>query len=111
MKPLRITAYDPTAHLPDDAFEHLPDKDRKRIVELLARVSERAYRRGAQQGAHIQEARPHTLPSSLHDWRYGTTLATSPWIDSHNRETAVRRLEIEIGRQLLRVGLKTYGEG
>jgi hypothetical protein len=48
-----IQTSDPTAYLADGAFAHLSDKDKVSIVSLLARASERAYRRGAHQGAHI----------------------------------------------------------
>jgi hypothetical protein len=75
------------------------------IVALLARASERAYRRGAHQGARTAATRPGDLPTCLASWRYGSSLASSPWLDSRLRgQTSHHRLDIEIGHSLRRVG-------
>jgi hypothetical protein len=105
-----IQTSDPTAYLADGAFAHLSDKDKVSILSLLARASERAYRRGAMQGAHIQATRARDLPTCLSSWRYGSSLASSPWLDSRQRgQTSHQRLEAEIGHSLRRIGLMPHG--
>ncbi len=89
------TNTDITAGLDLNGFEPLTPAQLRVVYTLMARAAERSYRRGVQQGAHIQKTRPHTLPSDLHRWRYGMSTDASPWVDSNRVETAIERLETE----------------
>jgi hypothetical protein len=64
------TAQHVTHGMPDLALDALDDRTKALVVKLMARVAERAYRRGAQQGAHIALTRPADLPRSLAAWPY-----------------------------------------
>jgi hypothetical protein len=65
------------------------------VARLMARSSERAYRRGVQQGATIAKNRPGDLPENLHDWRYGASTDLSPWADANRAEASLDRLYAE----------------
>lgn len=86
------TATDVTHGIADNIFDGIDAATKGEIAKLLARVSERSYRRGFQQGAHIATARPADLPKDLHAWRYGTSTDKSPWGDSNYVENSVERL-------------------
>lgn len=73
----------------------LPDDDRLTLARLLARASERSYRRGFQQGASIASHRPEDLPRNLAEWRYGCETDISPWPDAARAETSLSRLHTE----------------
>jgi hypothetical protein len=61
----------------------------------LARASERAYRRGFQQGVVISGKRPECIRPALHDWRYGISTDKSPWADARLCEPSLTRLWAE----------------
>lgn len=79
-------------NMAENTLAGLSDADKRRVLKLMARAAENAYRRGFQQGATIATQRPQDLPPDLHAWRYGATLDVSPWADSRNRERSVARL-------------------
>jgi hypothetical protein len=85
----------------EDALAGLTAAQQRVVLVLLARVSEASYRRGAQQGAHIQAHRPERLPDCLATWRYNIHADQSPWLDDIRTEPAMQRLESEY-RALLR---------
>ena len=76
-----------------------------KIIDLIAREAERAYRRGFQQGKVIG---PHVDDMALHRWRYGRTLAKAPTPETGKPipgiETARDRLLIETGNIEREVG-------
>lgn len=79
----------------ENTLAKLSKADKARILKLMSRAAEKAYRRGFQQGAHIALTRPADLPKSLFDWRYGTSLDVSPWGDRPKREKSIERLLTE----------------
>lgn len=84
--------------IPENAFDALDARTRNFMIKVMARVAERAYRRGAQQGVHIAQNRPQHLPENLHDWRYVTSADKSAALDDpYYVTTAVERLEMESG--------------
>jgi hypothetical protein len=90
----------------EDALSELTPKQQDVVLRLLARISEASYRRGAQQGAHIHEHRPHRLPKCLGAWRYDINEDLSPWLDEpHRTEPAPQRLDTEYWYLLRYVGL------
>lgn len=88
----------------EDTLAKLSKADKARILKLMSRAAEKAYRRGFQQGAHIAMTRPADLPKDLCEWRYGTSLDVSPWGDCPNREKSIDRLLME-AKGLRRTGL------
>lgn len=102
-----VTAYHVDDGISERALADLTAAQRRVVVKLLARVSERSYRRGAQQGITFQRNRPHTLPDDigLHDWRYGTSTDEAPWLDMRHVESAMERLFVE-NPGLRRLGLQ-----
>lgn len=84
------------AHGLDVDFIHaLPYPNWSALMRLMARVAERSYRRGFQQGATIALNRAQDLPLDLSLWRYGAPLDISPWADAPRAETSVHRLLAE----------------
>jgi len=69
-------------------------KQRQRLVRHIARIAERAYRRGFQQG-HDVARRGDRLVVDLYRWRFTQSAdqATSPTGDRVT--TAVERIDIE----------------
>lgn len=67
-----------------------------KILDLMARECERAYRRGFQQGQVIG---PHLSERQVFDWRYRNSLAKAPTPENGKPlwgfETPRQRLEIE----------------
>lgn len=86
------TATDVTNGMADDLFAGIDSATKDRIAKLMARIAERSYRRGFQQGAHIATTRPADLPKDLNAWRYGTSTDKSPWGDSNHVENSIERL-------------------
>ena len=76
-------------------FDHLSDKDRKKLNRLMARIAEAAYRRGAQHGAYLQEN--DGIARDLVKWRFNRNLDAAPWLDGSNGQTSVDRLHMEHG--------------
>jgi hypothetical protein len=90
----------PTAHcvthgMPDGALEALDARTKALLVKLMARVAERAYRRGAQQGAHLALTRPQDLPRDLAAWRFRPSTDLSPWLDRRVVKPSTERLFME----------------
>ena len=92
----------PTLGIPDWAFGDLDPKTKKHLIKILARVAERAYRRGAQQGVHFARTKPQVLPQCMHDWRYCTSVDNSIGLDGF-KTTSEARLFMET--DLYRLGL------
>lgn len=84
-----------THGMAERTLRKLAKADKARVLKLMARAAEKAYRRGFQQGAHIATTRPKDLPRDLWGWRYGTSLDVSPWADCRHREKALDRLLME----------------
>ena len=76
-------------------FDHLSDRDKASLRRLLARVAERSYRRGAQQGAEMSKR--GEIGVKIHDWRYGPSLDRAPWLHGVRVETSLARLDMENG--------------
>ncbi len=57
------------------AFEHLSQKDKKRLIRLIARISEASYRRGLQHGGIFG----HRV--DVYAFRYKHSLDKSPFTD------------------------------
>lgn len=100
---------DVTAQLDTQCLASLSDRQRAVLVTLMARVSERSYRRGVQQGATF-EAEGDRLRPELLEWRYTTTTDASPFADSNQMETALERLHIE-NKGLAHLGFPTAVHG
>jgi hypothetical protein len=85
--------------IPEETFAKLDARTFGYLLKVMARVAERAYRRGAQQGVHIAQNRPQDLPKDLGDWRYGPSADKSVGLDTNTKfaTTAVERLEMESG--------------
>lgn len=100
-----ITDGFPDGIFASDVFSDITDRQRDAIVTLMARASERAYRRGFQQGESIGRRRPEDVRADLSAWRYGYSTDDSPWADAARIETSADRLFCE-NTNLHRLGLK-----
>jgi hypothetical protein len=80
--------------LKEDAFEHLSDRDKKRLVRLMARLAEKSYRRGVQHGSLLTKGMSEDV---MVKWRFEPSLDTSPWIDSRTVQKSIERLFMEAG--------------
>lgn len=78
-------------------FAHLAPSDRRKLVILMARIAEQAYRRGAYQGVKLAADETDLLPHDLYSWRYGQSLDQSPWLDDATIESSTKRLYAECG--------------
>jgi hypothetical protein len=87
-------------------FDILPDRLRKAILTLLARVSEASFRRGFQQG-YLAGSENKKLAIAPYKLRFGGfSLDRSPWPHNGRRlETSLERLECEHWGALAHVGL------
>ena len=95
-----------TDGIPNGALCDLTGEQIALVLKLLARSSERAYRRGFQQGVVIGPSLPREGKEGLHNWRYGPPTDISPAGDHpHLRTSAIERLHLE-NRDLYRVGLR-----
>ena len=79
----------------EQAFGHLDPSDRHRLVTLMARIAEQAYRRGAYQSAKLVGDDSDLLPHDLYSWRNGQSLDQSPWLDDTTIESSIERLFAE----------------
>lgn len=95
MPPRHPSAHDVTHGLEMARLNDINPKQREIVVTLLARVAERSYRRGVQQGAHIAQERPGELHRNLEAWRYGMSTDKSPSPDSNHVQSAIDRLKTE----------------
>ena len=79
------------------AFGHLSLQDREKLIILMSRIAEQAYRRGAYQGVKLAGDDVDLLPDDLYNWRYGRPLDQSPWLDDTTTEASTERLYTECG--------------
>jgi hypothetical protein len=87
-------------------FSELPSSQRMNLLTLMARISESSFRRGLQHGLYFAEKQ---IPLRTDPWtfRYRATLDKSPCINAKGwTPTALERLNIEHGHELLMLGLK-----
>lgn len=90
------------------ALADLSASEKRAVLNLLSRISEASYRRGAQQGVTFQERCPEHLPKSLWSWRYERSLDKAPPLDGRPMsflETSRDRLFCEYWSALRHVGL------
>lgn len=81
-------------------LQHIDKQTKKKLVRLMARLAERSYRRGFQQGYECD--RP---VADLVKFRFFTSLDRSPWPDNVDEkgkwhktpDTAIERLLMENG--------------
>ena len=78
-------------------FRELPTPVKKKLVQLMARISEASYRRGFQHGTL---GRHNIDPQKF---RRSQSLDSSPFTDRPGGLTAIERLNVEYG--LSKVGL------
>ena len=84
-----------------DEFRELPDKMQRRVIKLLAQVSEKSYRRGLQHGAVLRDE----IKRDLAEFRHSPGIDKSPNADSPHSITAQARLTAEYGIVLQELGL------
>lgn len=85
-------------------FSHLSGDDSKKLVRLIARISERSYRRGVQQTITLYR-KNSILPQiidNLYDYRYENDLDNSYGLDGL-KTTSLERLDME--ESLREIGL------
>ena len=80
-----------------------------KLMRMIARIMERAYRRGVQQAITLYKNGniPDEIISNLHDWRYDNNLDISPGLHRGFQTTSLERLEME--ESLIEIGL-SYDE-
>lgn len=81
------------------AFDHLSDRDKKRLLRVMWRISEKSYRRGLQHG---MQAEPTVDP---YEYRYERNLDKAPGCDGWGGTSAFERLVIEY-RELNEIGFR-----
>lgn len=77
-------------------LDFLPKPTKRKILRLIARISERSYRRGVQQALVLKEDN-NILPEILDclwKWRYKKNIDTSYGLRG-NKSTSLERLEME----------------
>lgn len=79
----------------EHAFGHLDPSDRRRLVTLMARIAEQAYRRGAYQSVKLVGDDADLVPHDLYGWRHSRSLDQSPWLDDTTIESSIDRLFAE----------------
>ena len=86
-----------------DHFDHLHDDDKKKLVILMARIMERAYRRGVQQTLHMldKDQIDQWIIDSTHKFRYGKRLDASIGLDGFTTSS--------IDRLMMEENLETVG--
>ncbi len=92
--------------LHESEFADIDPTTREKLLRVVARVSECSFRRGLQHGIYFTE---NSIPLRIDPWkfRYQVSLDKSPCIDSGGwTPTALERLSIEHGHELLMLGLK-----
>ena len=99
-----FASYSVAAALKPDAFAHLDKHTRAQLVRLMARIAEKAYRRGVQHGATLTKS--PLLRDDLSTWRYRPGADLSPWADSPTTTTSVHRLFSEHGVVLHQLGFE-----
>ena len=74
-------------------FMGLPEPVLKRLVRLMARISEKSFRRGFQHGKECRD--PVVMPPA--DFRFDTPLDKSPSIHGYPGYSSIERLFMECG--------------
>jgi len=78
--------------LNDGGLSHLSVSDKERLISLMARISERSYRRGFQHGCIMDPLERVVSPSELrHQWPLGK----SPYTDTAEVISSTQRLFVE----------------
>lgn len=95
-------------------FDEIPKAKKRKLVKLMARIAERAYRRGVQQGICVSSSEGGLQPqlrseSGLHRWRYQTDLNKARGIDGFCT-SSLERLFIE-ERCLMELGFREVEPG
>lgn len=88
--------------LKEGEFDHLAEEDKKKILMVMSRIMERAYRRGVQQALHLsqQESVLSVITSDLHVYRYETSIETSYGLDGF-KTSSMERLFMEESLELI----------
>jgi hypothetical protein len=74
-------------------FANLDDKVKRKLITLMARISEKSYRRGFQQG--FEQNHPVTV--NVMKWRFDRSLDSSPSPFGYSTDKAINRLKYEVG--------------
>lgn len=86
----------------------LTKQEKRKLIKLMARIQEDAYRRGAQQAATLQKY--GEIVSDLAMYRFEKSLDKSPMLGNGKINpcfpSSIDRLEIEYGPQLYDFGLE-----
>jgi hypothetical protein len=99
--------------LPPDCFAGLPAVVQRRLLKLMARISEKSYRRGLHHGLceHAKECGLTEADASY--LRHEVSIDRSPWFGyegmkhSFGRGTsAIERLDMEYGSNLASLGIR-----
>ena len=90
----------------DREFDHLDDKTAHKLIVLMARISEKSYRRGFQQGYEGT----HPVTVNVADWRFDRSPDKCPSPHGYGTDTAIERLLIENYRLLSAVALARKGD-
>lgn len=78
----------------------LSAKTQVELLRVIARISERSYRRGAQQGHELG------VPEDVVSWRYDWSLDVCPELpNAADDSSSLWRLDVEEGDALARLGL------
>lgn len=86
-------------------LDDLPKGVKKKLIRLMARISEASYRRGFQQGVVFKEERPKTITNDLWKWRFEQSLDKAKGGDGFNGVLkSQERLFLEYG-ELREIGL------
>lgn len=83
-----------------DEFKDMPEKMQRRVLKLLAQVSEKSYRRGLQHGAVLRDE----IKRDLATFRHSPAMNKSPYADSQYSISSYRRIVEEYGLTLRDLG-------
>lgn len=96
----RFAAYSVARGFSEDEFAAIDPRLKRKLLRLMARIAEKSYRRGYQQGEYLN--RPENIGDEWRinpaDLRHRTNLDVSPGVDSkHYKTTSLERLDMECG--------------
>jgi hypothetical protein len=100
--------------LPPDCLAGLPAATQRRLVKLMARISEKSYRRGLQHGLCKHAKECGLTEADAGYLRYEVSIDRSPWFGYPSMKhsfgrgiSAIERLDMEYGPNLcgLRINL------